>query len=212
MRGDPTDWHTEAIVSDANSLLHPNCGLAATIVNKGGLDILYECRQWIYSRGEVPVGSAMWTTAGKLSSTIIIHTVGPDVSSYRHPTLRHQQELRDAVRSALSIANDLSMTSVAIPALCTGVSHYPKYLAAREIVAECLEFCDDYPFTELRLIVFMNEDQLATTAFVQAMKDVKEQRQQEQQWTCAVEMPNGLQRFGSVFDSSSDESSETLEK
>ncbi|KAG7383788.1 hypothetical protein PHYPSEUDO_003330 [Phytophthora pseudosyringae] len=175
MRGDPTDWSTAAIVSDTNSLLHHNSGLAAAIVRKGGLEIQHQSTEWVYYHGEVPVGSAMWTTAGKLLSRFIIYTVGPDVRHHRWPSQRHQLELRRAVRSALNMANGLGVTSVAIPALCTGVSRYPKFLAAREIVAECLEFCDDCPLTALRLITLMNEDEVTTSIFVQAMKDAQQQ-------------------------------------
>ncbi|KAL3673042.1 hypothetical protein V7S43_002337 [Phytophthora oleae] len=177
MRGDPTDWSTAAIVTDTNGLLNQSCGLRENIVSKGGLDIQHQSYEWVYFKGKVPVGSAMWTTAGRLSNKFIIHTVGPDVSNYRWPTPHHQFALRRAVRSALNVANSLRLTSVAIPALCTCLNRYPKYLAAREIVAECLAFCDDCSSTTLRLIVFMNEDQVTTSMFVQAMKDARLQRQ-----------------------------------
>ncbi|KAG1700896.1 hypothetical protein DVH05_011782 [Phytophthora capsici] len=177
MRGDPTDWSTDAIVIDTNTLLNKSCGLREKIVCKGGLDIQQQCNEWVYFQGEVPVGSAIWTTAGRLSSKVIIHTVGPSVSNYQWPTSQHQFALRRAVRSALNVANSLDLTSVAIPALCTGLNRYPKYLAARDIVAECLAFCDDCPSASLRLIVFMNEDEVTTSMFVQALKDARQQRQ-----------------------------------
>ncbi|KAL3673047.1 hypothetical protein V7S43_002342 [Phytophthora oleae] len=101
MRGDPTDWSTAAIVTDTNGLLSQSCGLRAKIVTKGGLGIQSQSNEWVSDFGEDPVGSAMWTTAGRLSSKFIVHTVGPDVSNYRWPTPHHQFALRRAVRSAL---------------------------------------------------------------------------------------------------------------
>ncbi|KAE9319689.1 hypothetical protein PF008_g18213 [Phytophthora fragariae] len=188
MRGDPTDWSTAAIVNDANSLLFHNSGLGATIVRKGGLEIQRQSNAWVYYHGEVSVGSAMWTTAGKLSSTFVIHAVGPDVSHHRWPTHQHQLDLRRAVRSALAIADDLGVKSIAMPAISTGRARYPKYLAAREIVAECLQFCDEFPSTTLRLIVLMNEDEMTTSIFTQALKEEKQQRQlQSRQWCNGVQ-------------------------
>ncbi|KAE9012961.1 hypothetical protein PR003_g15057 [Phytophthora rubi] len=187
MRGDPTDWSTAAIVNDANSLLFRNSGLGATIVRKGGLEIQRQSNAWVYYHGEVSVGSAMWTTAGKLSSTVVIHAVGPDVSHHRWPTQQHQLDLRRAVRSALAIADDLGVKSIAMPAISTGRARYPKYLAAREIVAECLQFCDEFPSTTLRLIVLMNEDEVTTSIFTQALKEEKQQRQLQSQWCNGVQ-------------------------
>ncbi|ETP36908.1 hypothetical protein F442_15228 [Phytophthora nicotianae P10297] len=208
MRGDPTDWSTAAIVSDTNSLLHHKSGLAATIVRKGGWGIQRQCSEWIYYNGEVPVGSAMWTTAGNLSSKYIIYTVGPNVSIHRSPMPHHQLELRCAVRSALNEADSLGVSSVAMPALCTGVCRYPKYLAAREIVTECLEFCDECSLTSLRLIVLMNEDEVTTSIFVRALNDTRQQRQLERQATGIATMSENEQTLGDGLDAS--DSSSTM--
>ncbi|EGZ23348.1 hypothetical protein PHYSODRAFT_378699, partial [Phytophthora sojae] len=177
MRGDPTDWSSEAIVNDTDGWLLHQRGLAATIVRKGGPEIRRQSDEWIHYQGEVKVGSAVWTTAGNLSSRFIIHTVGPDVS-YRWLTQQQQLELRQTVRSALAVADDLEVTSVAIPAISTGPGRcYPRRLAAREIVAECLQYCDDCPATTLRLIVLMNEDELTTSIFAKALKEERQRRQ-----------------------------------
>ncbi|KAK1933674.1 Uncharacterized protein P3T76_011888 [Phytophthora citrophthora] len=201
MRGDPTDWSTDAIVTDTNSLLNQNCGLREKIISKGGLSIQNQSNEWVYFQGEVPVGSAIWTTSGRLSSKVIIHTVGPNITNYRWPTPHHQFALRRAVRSALNVANSLHLTSVAIPALCTGLNRYPKYMAAREIVNECLAFCDTCPVTSLRLIVFMNEDEVTTSMFVQAMKDARQQRKMS-----VVTMTNEtIETYGSFLDGSSED-------
>ncbi|KAH7485571.1 uncharacterized protein KRP23_4617 [Phytophthora ramorum] len=205
MRGDPTDWATGAIVNDTDSLLHHNCGLAATIVRKGGLEIQRQSTEWVYYHGEVHVGSAIWTTAGKLSSKYIIHTVGPDVTNYRWPTPQHQLDLRQAVRSALKVAHDLGIKSMAIPAISTGVSNYPKYLAAQEIVAECLQFCDDSLPTRLRLIVLMNEDEVTTSIFSQTLKGARQQRQLQRHWANVVAATQGnLPTVGAFLSGSSD--------
>ncbi|KAJ8558861.1 hypothetical protein ON010_g8588 [Phytophthora cinnamomi] len=152
-------------------------GNAATIIRKGGLDIQRQSTEWVYYHGEMHVGCAMWTTAGKLSSRFIIHAVGPDARHHRWPTQSHQLDLRRTVRSALMVADGLGVTSITMPAISTGPGRYPKYLAAQEIVAECLKFIDDYPATTMRLIVLMNEDEVTTSIFTQTLKEEKLQRQ-----------------------------------
>jgi len=178
MRGDPTDWSAAAIVNDANSSLQHDAGLAAAIVRAGGWEIQRQCIEWVYYNGQVPVGSAMWTTAHRLSSRFVIHAVGPSVGGHRWPTLQHQLELRQAVRSALTVVGGLGVTSVTIPAISTGTSGYPKHLAAQDIVAECLAFCDDCTPTTLRLIVLMNEDEATTSIFSQALKEQRQLKRQ----------------------------------
>ncbi|EGZ23340.1 hypothetical protein PHYSODRAFT_483185 [Phytophthora sojae] len=199
MRGDPTDWSTDAIVNDANSLLYHKSGLAATIVRKGDQVIQRESNEWIYRYREVRVGSVVWTSAGKVSSRFIIHAVGPDVSHYRWPTQQHQLNLRRTVRSALVVADALGVTSVTMPAISTGPARYPKYLAAREIVAECLQYCDDYPATSLRLIVLMNEGEVTTSIFTQALKEERQQRQLQRSSVVHVPTTTDTTSFGALL-------------
>ncbi|GMF45776.1 unnamed protein product [Phytophthora fragariaefolia] len=204
MRGDPTDWSTAAIVNDANSLLQHKCGLGAAIVRKGGVEIQRQSTAWVYRYGEVHVGCAMWTTAGNLSSRFIIHTVGPDVSRHRWPTQQHQLGLRRAVRSALMVADGLGVTSVLMPAISMGSGRYPKYLAAQEIVTECLQYCNDCSATKLRLIVLMNEDEVTTSIFKQVLKEKNQQRQR----ASVVQMPHACSEWSGTLDDDNPPASE----
>ncbi|MGA8916845.1 MAG: macro domain-containing protein [Nitrososphaeraceae archaeon] len=72
MRGDITERNTDAIVNAANSYLKHGGGVAGAIVRKGGPTIQEESN----NIGFVPVGSAVITTAGKLSCKAVIHAVG----------------------------------------------------------------------------------------------------------------------------------------
>ena len=75
VRGDITERNTDAIVNAANSYLKHGGGVAAAIVRKGGSTIQDESDKI----GFVSVGSAVITTAGKLSSKAVIHVVGPRI-------------------------------------------------------------------------------------------------------------------------------------
>jgi O-acetyl-ADP-ribose deacetylase (regulator of RNase III) len=67
VKGDITERNVDAIVNDANSYLKHGRGVAAAIVRKGGTIIQEESDKIVTSRGLVPDGLAVITTAGNLS-------------------------------------------------------------------------------------------------------------------------------------------------
>src|SRR5947208_2487735 len=77
--GDTTVESVDAIVNAANSSLLGGGGVDGAIHAKGGPEILNECREIRRSRYPqgLPTGEAVITTAGKLPSRYVIHTVGP---------------------------------------------------------------------------------------------------------------------------------------
>ncbi|GMF26811.1 unnamed protein product [Phytophthora lilii] len=167
MRGDPTDWSTAAIVNDANSMLRHDCGLGRRLFAKEVLR--FNVRALLGS-----------TTTEKFAS-------GPQCGQLR-ASFRATSLSTQSVPIALNVADNLGVTSVTIPAISTGPARYPKYLAAREIVSECLQFCDDNLSTTLRLIVLMNEEEVTTSILSQAMKEEKKQRQMLRQGSSIVDV------------------------
>jgi len=75
--GDITEEDTEAIVNAANSLLKHGGGVAGAIVRKGEEEIQRESDEIVKKKGPVPVGSAVYTSGGKLKAKYVIHAVGP---------------------------------------------------------------------------------------------------------------------------------------
>src|SRR5688500_19931708 len=77
-------------------------------------------------QARVPLGGAIVTTAGSLAARAVIHAVSLDrVRRTSGPTIEA------AVRSALARAREINATSVAFPALGTGVGGFPLDEAAR---------------------------------------------------------------------------------
>ena len=64
--------------------------------------------------------------------------------------------LRQAVRAALGTAAELGATTVAMPAISTGVFGYPLAPAAEVIVTEALRWVQEDPATlsEIRLVAY----------------------------------------------------------
>ncbi|MBZ5588180.1 MAG: macro domain-containing protein [Acidobacteriia bacterium] len=125
--GDLTEERTDAIVNAANTALAHGGGVAGAIVRKGGPAIQAESN----AKAPVPVGGAVATGAGRLPCRYVIHAVGPVWGEGEEET-----KLRRAVESALATADQLGLTSVAIPGISTGIFGYPKADGCSVIVQE----------------------------------------------------------------------------
>jgi O-acetyl-ADP-ribose deacetylase (regulator of RNase III) len=125
--GDLTEEATDAIVNPANSALAHGGGVAGAIVRQGGEEIQRESHR----KAPVPVGGAVVTSAGKLHCRWVIHAVGPVWGEGAE-----ESKLRSAVGSALARAEELGLTSVALPAISTGIFGYPKSEGCRVILEE----------------------------------------------------------------------------
>jgi O-acetyl-ADP-ribose deacetylase (regulator of RNase III) len=133
VRGDITQQQVDAVVNAANSSLLGGGGVDGAIHRKGGPEILAECRKLRaskYGRG-LPTGKAVATTAGNLPARWVIHTVGPVWSN----TEDRSSLLTDCHRNSLAVAAELGATSVAFPAISTGVYRWPLESAAELALA-----------------------------------------------------------------------------
>src|SRR4030095_1751799 len=77
LKGDITKIKADAMVTAANSSLMGGGGVDGAIHRAGGPAILEECRTIIAKQGSCKTDEAVITTAGKLPSKFVIHTVGP---------------------------------------------------------------------------------------------------------------------------------------
>jgi O-acetyl-ADP-ribose deacetylase (regulator of RNase III) len=133
VQGDITGQAVDAIVNAANSSLLGGGGVDGAIHRRGGPAILAECqavRAERYPDG-LPTGHAVATTAGELPARWVIHTVGPVYSDSEDRSAL----LASCHTEALRVADELGATSVAFPAISTGVFGYPVEPAARSAVA-----------------------------------------------------------------------------
>jgi len=113
---DLTEMAVDAIVNPANAMLQLGGGVAGAIRQKGGARIQEECDRL----GGTPVGTAIITTGGNLKARHVIHAVGPRMGEGDE-----DRKLREATLSALKLAEQHRLTSVAFPAISTGIFGYP---------------------------------------------------------------------------------------
>jgi len=169
VRGDITEMTNEAIVNAANESLRHGGGVAGAISRKGGCAIQKESTEWVKKHGKVQTGSAAITSAGNLSSKYVIHTVGPVMGSGDEDT-----KLRSATISALNIAIDHQIKSIAFPAISTGLYGFPIDRCARIMLSTVRDFLIEND--NLNRITFCLFDQKALDVFTQTWEDIQIQK------------------------------------
>jgi len=156
--GDLTKQDVEAIVNAANSSLFGGGGVDGAIHRAGGPEILEECRDLRRTRFPegLPPGEAVVTTGGKLAALYVIHTVGPIYGEQRG---KGPELLANCYHNSLTLAVEKNLTSVAFPAISTGVYGYPREAAA-EVASRTIEnfLATDRQLKEVRLVFFQAGD------------------------------------------------------
>jgi O-acetyl-ADP-ribose deacetylase (regulator of RNase III) len=119
--GDICDLEVDAIVNAANLSLWMATGVGGAIKRAGGDSIEFAAVR----QAPVPIGGAIVTPAGTLAAQIVIHAVSLDRDRRTSASI-----IDSAVRSAFARAREHSISSIAFPALGTGVGGFPLDEAA----------------------------------------------------------------------------------
>ena len=129
--GDITREVVDAIVNAANASLLGGGGVDGAIHRAGGPSILAECREIRRTRHPqgLPTGEVVITTGGELPAKHVIHTVGPIHS--QHSPREAAALLAACYENAIAVAAQHRLSTIAFPAISTGVYGYPKGEAAR---------------------------------------------------------------------------------
>jgi O-acetyl-ADP-ribose deacetylase (regulator of RNase III) len=149
-RGDITRCAVDAIVNAANSSLMGGGGVDGAIHRAGGPAIHAECREIRRTRHPegLPTGEAVATSGGDLPARWVIHTVGPIYRQERDPAAL----LARCHTSSLAVADEVGATTVAFPAISTGIYGYPVEEAAPIAVAAVRTA--DTRVAEVRFVLF----------------------------------------------------------
>jgi putative ATPase len=160
--GDLTQEAVDAIVNAANAHLAHGGGVAGAIVRVGGSVIQEESSRWVRQHGPVPTGQVAVTGAGKLPCRYVIHAVGP---VWQGGGQDEDELLRQAAWNSLCKAGELSLASISLPAISSGIFGFPKPRCAAILVKAALDFCAQFPHSTLREIRFTNLDELTAALF-----------------------------------------------
>lgn len=155
VQGDITRQDTDAIVNAANSALIRGGGVDGAIHDAAGPQLQAECR----TLGGCATGDAKITRGYNLKARYVIHAVGP---VYRGGTQGEAELLASAYRRSLELAHTHQLSSIAFPAISTGVYGYPMADAARIAFATLREFLATHDAPQLVRMVLYDARALQT--------------------------------------------------
>ena len=150
IQGDITQQHTDAIVNAANESMLGGGGVDGAIHRAAGPELLTECR----TVGGCPTGQARITKGYNLSARFVIHTVGP---IWRGGSDNEAEQLASCYQNALVLAQSNNITSIAFPAISTGVYGFPIEQATGIAIREVSKFLEKSPSVKEVLFVCFSQ-------------------------------------------------------
>lgn len=161
----------DAVVNAANEELKHNGGLALALLNAAGPELQKISNNYIARNGALSTGDAVVTDACNLPCKHVIHAVGPRFSD--HSPEDSVSLLKRVVTRSLKEAEKLNCSTIAMPAISSGMFGFPIDLCADTIAQAVWEHCSAPggrgSLREIQLVT--NQDQTAG-ALAAAVKKV----------------------------------------
>lgn len=154
VRGDITKLDVDAIVNAANERMLGGGGVDGAIHRAAGPRLLAACREVPEVRPGVrcPTGESRITPGFDLPAGHVIHTVGP---VWHGGDSGEPEKLASCYRSALELARENGIRSIAFPAISCGIYGYPPERAARVVRDTLGSFlADDTSLDRVVLVAF----------------------------------------------------------
>lgn len=157
--GDITREKVDALVNAANGSLFGGGGVDGAIHRAAGPDLLAECREirkTLYPAG-LPTGEAVITRGFNLPARHVIHTVGPVWGQHEG---REAKLLASCYLNSIALASKHGLSTLAFPAISTGIHGYPKDEAATVVSRALREALRrELAIAEVRLVFFSPSDE-----------------------------------------------------
>ncbi|XP_068561273.1 protein mono-ADP-ribosyltransferase PARP9 isoform X2 [Cebidichthys violaceus] len=175
-RADLTNVLADAVVNAANEVLQHCGGLAQALSTAGGPQIQRESDDFVAKYGPLKTGDAVVLGAGSLPCKKIIHAVGPCLSRYplTSDVSRAERLLEKVIISILDKVEKNQLQSVAIPAISSGLFHYPLPECATTIVTTVKRYYEKahFPAHLPKEILLVNNDEPTVTEMERACRQI----------------------------------------
>lgn len=133
--GDITRCQVDAIVNAANERLSDGSGVNGAIQRAAGPQLLAECR----AIGGCPTGQAVATRAYALPAKFVYHAVGP---VWQGGGANEDELLAGCYRACYALASLHAISSIAFPAISTGIYGFPPERAAAIAATQTRAYID----------------------------------------------------------------------
>jgi len=141
----------EAIVNATNAQLKTGGGVAGAIHNAAGTGLAEECEPM----APIKPGEAVISGAHDLPNKYVIHCLGP-VYGQDEPS---DKLLANCYANALQLAEEHSISSVAYPAISTGIFGYPMKEAANVAFSTIKDITPNLnSVKEIRFVLYSQSD------------------------------------------------------
>ena len=147
----------DAIVNAANTSLLGGGGVDGAIHRAAGPELVMECRMLHGCK----TGDAKITKGDRLSARHVIHAVGPVWNGGGHG---EDALLASCYRRAIELCHSHSLTSIAFPAISTGIYRFPANRAARIAVSTTVDALSAAPTLNRVIFCCFSNDSAALHA------------------------------------------------
>uniref|UniRef100_UPI00398F072A poly(ADP-ribose) polymerase family member 14-related sequence 1 isoform X2 n=1 Tax=Pristiophorus japonicus TaxID=55135 RepID=UPI00398F072A len=170
-RGDLCKSRVDVVVNASNEDLKHIGGLAGALLEAAGPVLQNECNRIVDNQGSCMPGNVVITDAGNLPCSKVIHAVGPRWMNTDADTAK--KCLGRAVKRSLCLAESHNFTSIAIPAISSGIFGFPLPLCAEIIVRSIREhYMDSRGGSTLKEIHLVNCDEKTVRAVSDAVEKI----------------------------------------